>query len=378
MSLLQIDNLCVDYAKKRVLHNLHFTLQPGEIACLLGPSGCGKSSLLRAIGGFEPVSDGTVWIEDELVADTTFHKPPEQRGVGMVFQDFALFPHLNVLDNVELGLHNVAKKQRTQQALHFLQRVDLANFATAWPHELSGGQKQRVAIARALAPSPTILLMDEPFSNLDPELRDSLRRDLHTLLRETTTTCIFATHDQIDAFALGDWLGVIHQGTIAQWDSPYRVYHQPATRFIADFVGEGVFISGTVAGCGVQTELGCIQGNTANGGNLNTQFDECLQHNADNKCNYFSYAQTHRPSARVEVLVRPDDLAYDPDSEIRCSVVGREFRGEYFLYSLRLPSGLIVLASIASHVQVAEGDTIGLRVEMDHVVTFDLNEQLSP
>ncbi len=225
-------------------------LAAGDIGVLIGPSGCGKTTLLRAVAGLEPVSGGEIRIDGQLVGSADFSLPPEQRRIGMVFQDYALFPHLNVGRNVAFGIHHLPKARQAERVAEVLELVGLAGSAGRFPHELSGGQQQRVALARALAPSPQLMLLDEPFSNLDVDLRERLAHEVRGILKAAGATALFVTHDQLEAFAIGDMIGVVHQGQLQQWDDAYSLYHRPATRFVADFIGHGVFVPATLAPSG--------------------------------------------------------------------------------------------------------------------------------
>ena len=261
---LVLDQVGVRYAGSRASHDavqgVSLTLAKGQIGVLIGPSGCGKTSLLRAVAGLERLAAGRVTMGGRLLADSETHVPAEARRIGMVFQDYALFPHLNVRDNVAFGVRDLPRAARDERIGQVLELVGLAHAAKRAPHQLSGGQQQRVALARALAPQPQLLLLDEPFSNLDVELRERLAHDIRAILQQAGTTALFVTHDQIEAFAIGDTIGVMHRGRLEQWDDAYTLYHRPATRFVADFIGHGVFaparIVATADGPRVQTPLG--------------------------------------------------------------------------------------------------------------------------
>jgi len=332
------------YGAHRVVRGISFSLAPGRIGCLLGPSGCGKTTVLRCLAGFEPLRAGTVALGGRIVATAVASEPTERRGVGMVFQDFALFPHLDVRDNVAFGLAGRPAADVAARVDAMLALVGLADAARAWPHELSGGQQQRVALARALAPAPGLLLLDEPFSNLDVDLRERLSLEVRDILRAAGTTVILVTHDQREAFAMADEIGVMNAGTIEQWDVAYNLYHRPRTRFVADFVGEGVFVRGEAnPGGRVATELGELA--------------------VDDRLSV--------PSAgAVDVLLRPDDLVHDDASPWQAEVVARAFRGAEFLYTLKLASGTRVLALVPSHHDHAIGERIGLKLAIDHVAAF--------
>ena len=240
---------------------LSLAVGEGRIGCLLGPSGSGKTTVLRAIAGFERPDSGEVLAGGEILSGRGTWVPPERRRIGMVFQDFALFPHLSAVANVAFGLRDADRGSRRSRATELLALVGLAAEVDRFPHELSGGQQQRVALARALAPRPRLVLLDEPFSNLDADVRMELAQYVRTALVAEGATALLVTHDQREAFAIADEIGVLRAGRLEQWDAPWKLYHSPATRFVADFVGEGSFIPGTVLGPGrVSTELGVIEG----------------------------------------------------------------------------------------------------------------------
>ena len=332
------------YDADPVVRGLSFSLASGGIGCLLGPSGCGKTTVLRCLAGFEPVRAGTITLSGKVVSAPGRVVPPEERGIGMVFQDYALFPHLDVARNVAFGLERWSSAERASRTRDMLDLVGLAGAAHAYPHELSGGQQQRVALARALAPKPELLLLDEPFSNLDTDLRERLSVEVRAILKETGITAILVTHDQHEAFALADEIGIMHDGAIEQWASAYDVYHRPRTRFVADFVGQGVFVRGVADGRGrLVTELGELDGNLPPG---------------------------VAAGDAVDVLLRPDDIVHDDASPWRAAVQSKAFRGAEFLYTLALASGTRILAVVPSHHDHAIGEPIGIRLDIDHVVAF--------
>lgn len=348
-SLLDIEDLSVAYGAAKVVQNVSLGLQPLEIGCLLGPSGCGKTTLLRAIAGFEPITSGIIRLNRVVVATPRKTVAPEQRGVGMVFQDFSLFPHLSVADNVTFGIRRYKRREQHKRVKALLELVGLPGFEQRYPHELSGGQQQRIALARALAPRPHLLLLDEPFSSLDVELRESLAGEVRTILKEEGITGLLVTHDQHEAFAMADQVGVIHQGRLLQWDTAYNLYHKPATRFVADFVGQGVLLPGKVINdTMVETELAVIEGRVP---------------------------QSCRKGCPVEVLVRPDDIQHDDCSPRKATVVERAFRGSHFLYTLRLKSGARVLCLTPSHHDHAIGNELGIQLEIDDLVVFPAEQQ---
>lgn len=323
---------------------LDLELSQGAIGCLLGPSGCGKTTALRCIAGFEPVDAGEIHARGRLLSRPGALLPPAERRIGMVFQDYALFPHLSVVDNIAFGLHRMRATERQARALELLEVVGLTECRTRYPHEISGGQQQRVALARALAPRPDLVLLDEPFSNLDVDLRARLGAEVRDILKGQGATALLVTHDQNEAFAMADAVGVMRDGRLDQWASPYDLYHRPATRFVADFIGQGAFLPAEVMGPdAVSTELGIVRGAFA----------------------------THYPVGRLlDLLLRPDDVVHDDKSPLQVRIVHKAFRGAEFLYTLRLPSGATLLSLVPSHHDHQPGDPIGIRIEPDHVVAF--------
>ncbi len=339
--------------KPSAVEQLDVSLQAGDIACLIGASGCGKTTALRGIAGFLALSHGTVELAGQVLSDTQRRVPPQQRGIGLMFQDLALFPHMTVADNIAFGLGKLSKTDQSVRVAQLLDVVGLQGLAHRYPHALSGGQQQRVALARALAPKPSLLLLDEPFSSLDANLRRQLALDIRLILKAEGVTALMVTHDQHEAFAFADYVGVMNQGRMEQWASPYTLYHEPATRYVAQFIGEGTFLLGTRTRDAahehqhVSIELGDI-----------TPAD--------------TSAHAHDEKQIVEVLLRPDDVVHDDASDLQAVVVRKAFRGAEFLYTLKLHSGREVLALVPSHHDHAVGEPIGIRLEADHVVTFEV------
>ena len=256
-AVLELQHVTCSYEPDQpAIHDISFSAQKGEIISLLGPSGCGKTTTLRAIIGFESVAEGSIVLHGTTVADETQHIPPEQRRIGMVFQDYALFPHLNVNKNVGFGLTHLSTADRQRRVDEMLLLTGLSELGQRYPHELSGGQQQRVALARALAPQPVLLLLDEPFSNLDPDMTYKMRGELHAVLKHTQTTAILVTHDHEEALTMADKVAILHQGRLEQFASPETIYHLPASRFVAEFVGQADFIPGTIRNHVVMTEIG--------------------------------------------------------------------------------------------------------------------------
>ena len=349
---LEVSQLRVEYpgSTRPAVQSVSLSLRAGDIGVLIGPSGCGKTTLLRAVAGLESVSGGHITLSNQVVSALKTHVPAEQRRIGMVFQDYALFPHMNVERNIAFGIQHLPAAQRKARVVEVLELVGLAGAERRFPHELSGGQQQRVALARALAPSPQLLLLDEPFSNLDVDLRERLALEVRAILKSAGATALFVTHDQLEAFAIGDTIGVMDQGTLHQWDDAYTLYHRPATRFVADFIGHGVFAPATICESAgrtwVQTPLGDLD-----------DVSECPLPSAfeDGKC---------------DVLLRADDIVHDDDAPIKAEIMRKAFRGSEFLYTLRLAGGQVVLAHVPSHHDHKIGEWIGIKAQVDHVVTF--------
>ncbi len=332
---------CAYEPNRPAVRDISFSVQEGEILCLLGPSGCGKTTVLRAIAGFEPVRSGEILLSGQVVSSPSETVPTEERRVGMVFQEYALFPHLRVADNIAFGLHRLSRAEQARRVQEMLRMTGLEGLERRYPHELSGGQQQRVALSRALVQNPVLLLLDEPFSNLDPDMAGRMRQELHSLLRRTKTTTILVTHDHEEAFAMADRIAVLNRGEMEQLDAPELIYHLPATRFVAEFVGQADFVTGHIQKGVVRTELGEFP-NTIGG-------DE---------------------GAHVLVMIRPDDIHLIPDQSAEPRIVARQFRGSENLYTVLLPSGQIVHSSESSTSVYPEGTPVALRVSATHTVLF--------
>ena len=343
MRLIELSHVSLTYpnAATPALRDLTLEVAEGAALSILGPSGCGKTTVLRAIAGFEHPQTGEVWIAGRLVCDGKHCIPAEERGVGMVFQDYALFPHLTVAQNVAFGLQRLEKPEAARTIAQTLDLVGLSGLEDRYPHELSGGQQQRVALARALAPKPVVLLLDEPFSNLDPDMRGQMREEVEEILRLTGTTAVLVTHDHDEAFAMADRVAVLNQGRLEQVDSPEAIYHTPSTPFVANFVGQADFLSGRVENGKIHTEVGVFE-NTAG----------------------------HPSGTAVDIMIRPDDVHLAPVSPGSAQIVGRQFRGSENLYTVLLPSGQHLHSSESSTTLYPIGTSVDLTIVATHIVTF--------
>lgn len=347
---LELENVSMDYGSGDVVKEVSFSLGKGKIGCLLGPSGCGKTTLLRAIAGLEEIKRGGISINGLMVSSSTSHLSPEKRRIGMVFQDYALFPHLNAAGNIAFGLHGHSRAEKKRRVSELLEAVELKGLEKSYPHQLSGGQQQRLALARALAPKPDLLLMDEPFSNLDVVLREQLSHQVRGILKEYGTTAVIVTHNQFEAFAISDTVGIINNGVLEQWDTARNIYHLPATPFVAEFIGEGSLIRGEVISDGlVKTALGMLSG---------------------------KFSAPCTDGCGVELLIRPDDLLHDDASQIKAIVVSKSFRGDSILYTLRLDSGETVLSLAPSHHDHPVGSSVGINAQVDDIVLFTSDRAL--
>lgn len=330
---LRCRSLTKCFGDRAVVRDVSLSVAAGDILALVGPSGCGKTTLLRLVAGFERLDSGRIEIDGRAVADDAHHTPPESRRAGMVFQDYAVFPHLSVGQNVGFALgRGEAARRRVAELLAF---VGLPGQEHKMPHELSGGEQQRVSLARALSTGPAVLLLDEPFSNLDAALRTGVRAEVRALLKQSGTTAVFVTHDQEEALLLGDHVGVMRAGELEQLGTPEEVFHRPQTRFVAEFLGQTEFVPGEVNGAHIITPLG----------------------------------ELPRPAglpegAIVEVAIRPDDVTFMPDNPNHVRghnvghIVGRQFAGMTYLYRIALPGGVVVPSRRPHVIRVAEGAAV--------------------
>lgn len=331
-----------------ILKSISFELKPREIICLVGPSGCGKTSVLRLLGGAERRSSGRITIDRKIVSDANHFIPPERRNVGMVFQDFALFPHMRVLDNVLFGLNKIEAKAARALANNALQRVGMAHKANANPNTLSGGEQQRVALARAIAPRPSILLLDEPFSNLDQRLRDDVRAQTLAVLRETRASCIIVTHDPEEALSLADRVILMRKGQIVQIGTPEEIYRSPVDPQVAEFFSPCNIVDARKTITGYETPFGFV-----------TRKDDTM------------------PLERsYRLILRLHALEPCSSSEGRaCLVKDKTYEGEFTRLSL-IPAGLeqVFHARIPSHIPVNAGDHCYFKINAQHTISFPLKD----
>lgn len=347
--MLQLETLDVQIGRNNIIKQLNVRLAVGDIGCLLGPSGCGKTTLLRAIAGFEPVSSGCINLDNQCLSNKNRMLAPEHRQVGMVFQDFALFPHLTVFDNVAFGITKQSKATQRQRVQQLLEQVGLSDFAQRYPHQLSGGQQQRIALARALAPKPRLLLLDEPFSSLDAVLRDTLAHDMRQLIKTEGITALLVTHDQQEAFAMADYVGVMQHGQLLQWDTPDKLYHQPSCPFVARFIGDGEFLQGQLADGYITTALG-----------------------------KFRIDDESQDKQAVSVFVRPRDVLINANAAHQAVIVNRVFRGSHSLYRIALADNQPLFCMSSARQPYAIGETVGVELAITQPVYFPREQVNQP
>ncbi|MEM7554402.1 MAG: ABC transporter ATP-binding protein [Cyanobacteria bacterium P01_A01_bin.84] len=339
LSLKNITKLFAD-SKNPAVDNISLELQQGDILALLGPSGCGKTTLLRIIGGFEEPQTGIVKIDDQIVFNSNTGIPPEKRDIGIVFQDYALFPHLTVSENVGFGLRNLDKtsiKKRVSEALNLVRLEGLEN---RYPYELSGGQQQRVALARGLAPKPKLMLLDEPLSNLDIQVRLQLREEIRDILKAAGTSAIFVTHDQEEALAISDVVGVMQQGHLEQIDTPEKIYTYPASRFVAEFVTQANFLPAYRQGNMWETEIG-----------------------------NFPSEESHTQDTG-ELMIRQESLILKPDADAAIKIRSRRFLGREYCYCLETSSGKEIYARTMTDTLLSEGTSVQVSCPPDEVRVY--------
>lgn len=312
--IITLDNVNKRYGETLAVEDISFAVDPGEILVLLGQSGCGKTTTLRLIAGLERPDSGVISINNEIVSGNGKWIAPERRRIGMVFQDYALFPHLTIRQNIAFGLNQIKREQRNKRVKEMLELIELPDKADAYPHELSGGQQQRIALARALAPNPDIILLDEPFSNLDTALRSQVRAHVRDILHETQTTAILVTHDQEEALSLSDEVAIIHRGKLVQVASPHAIYNRPVNKHVAEFIGEANFVPAQAQGMIANSPLGTVK-------------------------------LFYEKSGNVELMIRPEALRLGFDeSGTPALVLWREFYGHTQRVGIQLTDGTELIA----------------------------------
>lgn len=329
--MIQLKNVTKRYDRLVAVDNITLAIPEGSLSVLLGRSGCGKTTTLRLVAGLERPDRGEIWLDGVAVSTAQAWIPAEKRRIGMVFQDYALFPHLSVAQNIAFPLNELNRRQKTARIADLLDLVGLIGVEKRFPHQLSGGQQQRVALARALAPSPAVVLLDEPFSNLDASLRQSMREEIRRILKEAQATAIFVTHDQEEAMRLADELVVMEAGKILQYGTPASLYHMPNSHDVANFLGESNLIVGDAKGNLVETALGTLP---------------------------LAYAK----NGAVEVMLRPETLEIAHQTETNATIVASRYFGFYKLLDVRHDSGLTLKVRTWSHHQEAVGERVNLRV----------------
>ena len=345
MKCLETKNLDVAYGKKQIIFGFDFELDECQSGCLLGPSGCGKTTVLRSIAGFEQPSRGEIILNGKKLNGIKTYVATEKRNIGMVFQDIALFPHLSVEENIQFGMRSWSREKREKRSQELLDLIGMSQFMKKYPHQLSGGQQQRIALARAMAPKPSLLLMDEPFSSLDIELREQLAREVRLILKHENISALLVTHDQNEAFAMGDYICVLQQGRVQQTDSAYNLYHNPKNRFVAEFIGEGSIFSGIVVSKNkIETALGIIEG---------------------------ILPESVKLMADVEVLIRPENVVLSDKSEIQAVIKACYFRGSGFLYNLKTINGHELFSLIPGKDKLSLEQVVGLRLKIEKPIVFN-------
>jgi iron(III) transport system ATP-binding protein len=346
---VSVRELSKSFSGHPAVQDVSLAVRRGEILSVLGPSGCGKTTLLRLIAGFEIPDSGEISIESRIVSAGGIHVPPEARRVGMVFQHHSLFPHLTVEENIAFGLEDLPNDERGSRVQHLLNLIRLPNAHARRPHSLSGGQQQRVALARALAPEPAVILMDEPFSNLDAEHRLRIRDEVRFILKQSKTTVVFVTHDQGEALFMGDQMAVMRQAEIQQIDEPEAVFRAPASSFVAEFLGQTEFLPGRALDSAILTELGNLA--------QVVELDE---------------------GTSIEVGFRPDDLTFEPSPKGASMVLARFFQGPVCLYRIRLPSGRIAHSLQPHYVNYPPGTRVRAWLNPNHGLPLFIDGALLP
>jgi iron(III) transport system ATP-binding protein len=335
-SIISARNVDVRFGETVALDGFTLDVPSGSLVALVGPSGCGKTTALRTIAGFQDVNSGTISIRDVLVNGPSTNVAPERRRVGMVFQEFALFPHITVAENVGYGVGGADRVERVRSTLRL---VGLDGYGDRFPHELSGGEQQRIALARALAPEPEVILLDEPFSNLDAPQRERMRRELRKIIHGAGLTAVFVTHDQSEALAIADVIAVMRDGAVVQVGTPDEVYAHPISPWVARFLGDAVMVDSVVQSGSVATTFGSVE----------TDLDE---------------------GSAVTVMIRPEWVVVTPSAEGRARIIDREFYGHDQRVEIKVRGGSTIEALVSGRIPVRIGDTVD--IEITDAIVFAL------
>ena len=340
---LKLEKVNITLDSKVVLNNVNLEVIDGDIVSLMGSSASGKTSLIRSIAGFHNITSGYIYIDEKIVDDSKKREDVSKRNVGVIFQDLALFPHLTVRENICFGLNTFPKKQQSERAEKLEKILNINDIKHRYPDQISGGQQQRVAIARAIAPGPKLLLLDEPFSALDYELKDSLMSDIKKLIKSEKITAILITHSAEEAFKMSDKIAFISENTIMQYADPYDLYHKPVSKEIANFFGISSYIKATVKD---SSHLSSVLGD------------------------FVASTEGYNKGDEVRMLVRPDDIIHDDHAIASAKVIEKTFRGSDFLYRLELKDKQTVYCYAPSHHNHSLNEVIGVKLDLDHLIVF--------
>lgn len=346
MTQLTINNLTSQYDGKLVISDLSLTLARNEIVALLGPSGCGKTTLLRAIAGLQPISGGDITLGDQVISTATKSLASEKRNIGMIFQDYALFPHLSVFDNIAFGLKNMSKAEKELAVDEMLALVKLEGYQSRFPHELSGGQQQRVAIARALAYKPQLMLLDEPFSNIDSQSRGEIMQEMRQILKQQQVPGVFVTHSKDEAFVFADKIAIFNDGKIEQIDKGSVLYNNPCSPYVANFMGKTNYVAI----------------NDRSETHINTCFGEHSLHGYD------------VPLTNNVMMLRPEQIIIDDQSDYKFEVIDCSFAGSHWVYRVCSVIDKKVTVEVHSHLLLDDKQVIGLSLNMMTLVTFNIEK----
>jgi len=346
MTQLTINNLTSQYDGKSVIRDLSLTLEGNEIVALLGPSGCGKTTLLRAIAGLQPISNGDITIGNQVISTSTHSLASEKRNIGMIFQDYALFPHLSVFENIAFGLKNMPKAEKELAVDEMLALVKLQGYQARFPHELSGGQQQRVAIARALAYKPQLMLLDEPFSNIDSQSRGEIMQEMRQILKQQQVPGVFVTHSKDEAFVFADKIAIFNDGKIEQIDKGSVLYNNPCSPYVANFMGKTNYVAI----------------NDRNETHISTCFGEHL-------LNDYEIPLTHNV-----MMLRPEQIIIDEQSDNKFEVIDCSFAGSHWVYRVQAVIEKTVIVEVHSHLLLDNQQVIGLSLNIMQLVTFNIEK----